>query len=174
MQNGAVPEFTVNPTRLDPYKAFKFRVVWDGRPVAAVSRVSGLRRTTAVVRFRAGGDPSLEHRSPGRTEYEPITLERGVTQDREFERWADQVWQLGAPSGKEVALASLRKDVRIELLNEAGQVVLAYVVYRCWPSRYQALPDLDARADAVAIEALELQHEGWERDTSVEEPVEPG
>jgi phage tail-like protein len=169
-----VPEFPVNPHRLDPYKAFKFRVIWDGRPVAVVSRVSGLRRTTAVVRFRAGGDPSLERRSPGRTEYEPVTLERGVTQDREFERWADQVFKLGAPAGREVALAAFRKDIRIELLDEAGQVVLAYVVHRCWPSAYQALPDLDAHANAVAIEALVLEHEGWERDESVQEPVEPG
>jgi len=166
-------QFTVNPHRFDPYKDFKFRVRWDGRVVAGVSRVSALKRTTEVVEHREGTDASSSRKSPGRTRFEPITLERGVTHDTAFEDWANQVWRLGAGAGNEVALSSFRKDIVIELCNEAGQVVLAYKVYRCWVSQFQALPDLDANAAAVAIQAIVLENEGWERDTSVPEPKEP-
>lgn len=169
-----MPPFSVNPHRVDPYGAWKFRVRWDGRVVAGVSRVSALRRTTEVVAYREGGAPSSVHRLPGRTSFEPVTLERGVTHDREFEAWADQVWRLGAGAGDEVALRSFRKDVTIELHNEAGQLVLAYVLRRAWPSEYEALPDLDAGTAAVALQRLVLQHEGWERDEAVQEPAEPG
>ena len=166
-------QFTVNPQRFDPYKNFKFRVKWDGRYVAGVARVSALRRTTEVIKHREGGDPSSSRKSPGQTEYDAITLERGVTHDTAFEQWANQVWTLGAGLGTEVALADFRKDLVIELLNEAGQLVMAYRVHRAWPSEFTALPELDGAADAVAIQSLLLQHEGWERDTSVVEPVEP-
>ncbi len=168
-----MPQFTVNPHRFDPYKNFKFRVKWDGKYVAGISSVSGLRRTTEVIEHREGGDPSASHKSPGRTRYEPLTLERGVTHDAEFEQWANKVWHLGAGLGAEVSLKDFRKDIVIELYNEAGQLVIAYKVYRCWPSAYQALPDMDANSDAVAIEALTLENEGWERDAAVMEPVEP-
>jgi phage tail-like protein len=168
-----VAEFTVNPQRHDPYKAFKFRVKWDGRYVAAVSKISALRRTTEVVEHREGGDPSSSRKSPGRTEFESITLERGVTHDVEFEQWANKVWNLGAGLGSEVSLADFRKDIRLELYNEAGQLALAYNVFRCWVSEYVALPELDANANAVAIQSITLQNEGWARDTSVVEPTEP-
>jgi phage tail-like protein len=166
-------QFSVNPSRFDPYKNLKFRVKWDGRYVAGVSKVSALKRTTEVVEHREGGDPSTVRRSPGQTKYEPITLERGVTHDPEFEQWANKVWNWGSGLGSEVSLADFRKDLIIELYNEAGQLVMAYKVYRCWPSEYQALPDLDAGANAVAIQTLTLQHEGWERDYDVKEPSEP-
>jgi phage tail-like protein len=168
-----MPEFVVNPHRFDPYKNFKFRVKWDGKYVAGISSVSPLRRTTEVISYRSGSEPSLAWKAPGRTEFDPITLERGVTHDAEFEEWANRVWRLGAGLGSEVALANFRKDIVIELLNEAGQVVKAYLVYRCWPSEYQALPPLDANRPEVAIEKLVLEHEGWERDQSVTEPAEP-
>jgi phage tail-like protein len=168
-----MPEFTVNPARVDPYKNYKFRVKWDGRYVAGISRVSALLRTTEVVEHREGGDPSTSHKSPGLTRYEPITLERGVTHDTAFEDWANLVWKLGAGLGAEVALKEFRKDIILEFYNEAGQLVLAYKVYRCWVSEYQALPDLDADANAVAIQHIKLENEGWERDTSVPEPAEP-
>jgi phage tail-like protein len=167
-----MPQFTVNPQRFDPYKNFKFRVRWDGKVVAGVSKISGLRRTTEVIEHREGGDPSSSRKSPGRTSFDPITLERGVTHDPAFEDWANLVWKLGA-AGSEVALASFRKDIFIELLNEAGQVVLAYKVFRCWVSKFQALPDLDADATATAFQSITLENEGWERDTSVVEPKEP-
>ena len=166
-------QFSVNPNRFDPYKNLKFRVKWDGRYVAGVSKVSALKRTTEVVEHREGGDPSTVRRSPGQTKYEPITLERGVTHDPEFEQWANKVWNWGSGLGSEVSLADFRKDLIIELYNEAGQLVMAYKVYRCWPSEYQALPELDAGANAVAIQTLTLQHEGWERDYDVKEPTEP-
>ena len=162
-------QFTVNPHRHDPYKNFKFRVKWDGKYVAGVSRVSGLRRSTEVVEYREGGVPSSSRLSPGRTNYEPITLERGITHDRAFEDWANQVWRPGA----EGALASFRKDIIIEVCDEAGQLILAYQVRRCWVSTYQALPDLGADEKATLIESITLEHEGWDRDTSVPEPKEP-
>jgi len=168
-----MPEFPVNPTRLDPYKNYKFRVKWDGRYVAGVSKISPLLRTSEVVEHREGGDPSTFHKSPGRTKYEAITLERGVTQDTAFEDWANLVWRLGASLGTEVGLKDFRKDIIIEFYNEAGQLVLAYKVFRCWVSEYQALPLLDAAANGVAIQHIKLENEGWERDTGVVEPVEP-
>jgi phage tail-like protein len=167
-----MPQFTVNPHRFDPYKNFKFRVQWDGHYVAGVSRISALRRTTEVVAHREGGDPSLSRRSPGRSTFEPITLERGVTHDTDFEDWANTIHRFGGGPGSDVSLANFRKDIVIDFFNEAGQKVLSYKVYRCWVSEYQALPDLDASANAVAIEHITLQNEGWERDLDVQEPVE--
>jgi phage tail-like protein len=166
-------QFTVNSTRLDPYKNFKFRLKWDGKYVAGVSKVSGLKRTTEVVKHRAGADPSTSHKSPGRNEYEAVTLERGLTQDMVFHDWAGLVNNFGAALGAQVSLANFRKDIYLELYNEAGQLVIAYKLYRCWVSEYQALPDLDANANAVAIEHIKLENEGFERDTSVTEPLEP-
>ena len=166
-------QFSVNATRFDPYKNFKFRVKWDGRYVAGVSKVSGLKRTTEVVKHRDGGDPSSSRKSPGRTEYEAITLERGVTHDTEFEKWANKVWNFGSGLGSETSLKDFRKDIAIEVYNEAGQKVLAYNVFRCWVSEFQALPDLDANANAIAIQHLKLENEGWERDYDVTEPTEP-
>jgi phage tail-like protein len=166
-------QFSVNATRVDPYKNFKFLIKWDGKYVAGMSKMTALKRTTEVVKHRSGGDPSTSHKSPGRTEYEAITLERGVTHDPEFENWANRVWNFGAGLGSEVSLKDFRKDIIIELLNEAGQVVIAYKVYRCWVSEYQTLPDLDANANAIAIQHIKLENEGWERDTSVTEPTEP-
>ncbi|QUC58073.1 phage tail protein [Streptomyces sp. A2-16] len=166
-------QFTVNERRFDPYKNFKFRVKWDGQYVAGVSKVSPLKRTTEVVKHRSGGDPSSTRKSPGRTEYEPITLERGISHDPAFERWANKVWNFGSGLGAEVSLRDFRKDVIIEVYNEAGQVAIAYKVYRCWVSEFQAVPDLDANANAVAIQTLKLENEGWERDYDVPEPSEP-
>src|SRR5437867_2759078 len=166
-------QFSVNATRFDPYKNFKFRVKWDGRYVAGVSKVSMLKRTTEVVKHREGGDPSSSRKSPGRTEYEAITLERGVTHDTEFEKWANKVWNFGAGPGAEVSLKHFRKDIIIDFFNEAGQLAISYRVFRSWVSEYQALPDLDANANAVAIQHIKLENEGWERDVDVIEPTEP-
>jgi phage tail-like protein len=168
-----MPEFAVNPTRFDPYKNFKFRLKWDGRYVAGISKMTALKRTTEVVKHRVGGDPSSSRKSPGRTEWEAITLERGVTHDIEFEAWASKVWSVGAGLGAEVSLKDFRKDIIVEVYNEAGQKALAYNVFRCWVSEFQALPDLDANANAVAIQTLKLENEGWERDYDVTEPPEP-
>ena len=166
-------QFSVNPTRFDPYKNFKFRVKWDGRYVAGVSKISALMRTTEVVEHREGGDPSSSRKSPGRSTYEAITLERGVTHDIEFEQWATKVWNFGAAAGAESSLKDFRKEIIIDVFNEAGQKALSYKVYRCWVSEYQALPEMDANANAVAIQTLKLENEGWERDPDVPEPAEP-
>lgn len=166
-------QFTANAQRFDPYKNFKFRVKWDGKYVAGISKVGGLKRSTEVVEHREGGDPSSTRKSPGRNKFEAITLERGVTHDTEFEKWANKVWNFGSGLGAEVSLKDFRKDVIIELYNEAGQLAIAYKVYRCWISEFQALPDLDANANAIAIQNIKLENEGWERDYDVTEPTEP-
>ena len=166
-------QFTVNASRFDPYKNFKFRVKWDGKYVAGISKCSALKRTTEVVEHREGGDPSTSRKSPGRSKYEAITLERGVTHDVEFEQWANKVWNFGSGLGAEVSLRDFRKDIIIEVYNEAGQLALAYKVFRCWVSEYQSLPDLDANANAVAIQHIKLENEGIERDYEVAEPSEP-
>lgn len=166
-------QFTVNAPRRDPYKNFKFRVKWDGKYVAGISKVSALARTTEVVEHRNGGDPSTVGRSPGQTKFEAITLERGVTHDTEFEKWANKVWSQGAGLGAQVSLKDFRKDLTIEVYNEAGQLVLGYNVFRCWVSEFKAMMELDASANAVLIQTLKLENEGWERDTEVVEPTEP-
>jgi len=164
-----MPQFTVNPQRFDPYKKFKFRVKWDGKIVAGVSKMSPLSRATDVITHREGGDGSVDRRSPGRTHFDPIVLERGVTHDREFETWANMVFNTSTNS---MSLKTFRKDITIELLNEAGAIAIAYNVHRCWVSQYTALPDLDAGANAVAIQSITIENEGWERDTSIAEPQE--
>lgn len=166
-------KFTVNAQRFDPYKNFKFRVKWDGRYVAGVSKVGALKRTTETVEHREGGDPSSTRKSPGQTKYEPISLERGVTHDTEFEKWANKVWNFGSGLGSEVSLKDFRKDIIIDLYNESGQLAISYKVFRCWVSEFTAMPELDASANAVAIQSLTLQNEGWERDYEVTEPSEP-
>ncbi|HEY1770193.1 MAG TPA: phage tail protein [Chthoniobacterales bacterium] len=166
-------EFTVNPQRFDPYKNFKFRVKWDGRYVAGVSKVSPFKRITEVVKHREGGDPSSSRKSPGRTEYDAITLERGVTNDVAFEQWANKVWNYGSGLGAEVSLKDFRKDLIIDVYNEAGQLALSYKVYRSWVSEFQMTSDLDANANAVLIEHIKLENEGWARDDEVPEPSEP-
>lgn len=163
-------KFSVNTHRFDPYKNFKFRVKWDGRYVAGVAKCSALKRTVEVVKHREGNDPSTARHSPAAISFESITLERGVTHDDEFEKWANLVYDVGAAGS--ISLKSFRKDIIIEMLNEDSQVVKAYKVYRCWVSEYQALPELDANANAVAIEMMKLENEGWERDTTVGEPGE--
>ena len=166
-------QFSVNPARFYPYKNFKFRVKWDGKYVAGVSKVGAFKKTTEVVKHREGGDPSSTRKSPGRTEFEAITLERGVTHDTEFEKWANKVWNFGSGLGAEVSLKDFRKDIIIDVYNEAGQLAISYKVFRSWVSEFQALSDLDANANAVAIQHLKLENEGWERDYDVKEPSEP-
>lgn len=166
-------QFSVNAHRFDPYKNFKFRVKWDGQYVAGLSKMGALTRTTQVISHREGGDHSSARKSPGHTEYSPITLERGVTHDLAFEEWANKVWNYSGGAGAEVALADFRKDIIIDVFNEAGQKVLSYKVYRCWVSEYTALPEFDANGNAIAIQHIKLENEGWERDTGVTEPAEP-
>lgn len=166
-------QLVAKPNRYDPYKNFKFKVMWDGRYVAGISKVGALKRSSEMVEHREGGDPSTSRKSPGRTKYEAVSLERGVTHDTEFERWANKVWNFGAGFGVESSLADFRKDVILDVFNEAGQRVLSYKIYRCWVSEYQALPDLDANANAIAIQTIKLENEGWERDYDVKPEDEP-
>jgi phage tail-like protein len=166
-------QFTVNSQRFDPYKNFKFRVRIAGGPyVVGVSKISALKRTTEVVKHREGGDPSSSRKSPGRTEFEAITLERGVTHDKEFEQWANKVWNFGAGLGKEVSLKDFRKDLIIEVYNEAGQLAIRYNVHRCWVSEFQPSSEFDANANALLIAHIKLENEGWERDDETQEPAE--
>jgi phage tail-like protein len=168
------PQFKANTTRYDPYKNYRFKVKWDGNYVAGISKVGMLKRSTEVVKHRAGGDPSMVRVSPGQSTYDPITLEQGVTHDITFEQWANKVWNYHNAIGTDpdVSLKDFRKDITIELYNESGQKVLGYNVFRCWVSEFQALPELDGSGNAVAIQTLKLENEGWERDTAVTEPTE--
>ena len=167
-----VASFSVNTHRTDPYKNFKFRIKWNGKYVAGISKISALKRTTEVIDYRDGTNSSNIRKMPGFTKYHPITLERGVTHDPEFENWANQVFDLGGSKGSEMSLKNFRKDIVLEMFNEAGQLVISYVVHRCWISEYVALPELDANSFAVAIQKITLENEGWERDLSLQEPVE--
>jgi phage tail-like protein len=163
-------QFSVNSYRHDPYKTSRYRVKWDGRYVAGMTKCSSLKRTTEVIKQRESNDPSTARHMPGAVSFESITLERGVTHDPEFEAWANLVYNVGAAGA--ISLKNFRKDIIIELLNENGAVAKAYKVYRCWVSEYQALPELDANGNAVAIEMIKLENEGWERDDAVSEPTE--
>ena len=164
--------FSVNTSRFDPYKNFRFLVYFGTgtSPVAGVSKVGALKRSSDVIEYKEGGG-AIIRKGLGRTKYEPITLERGVTHDTDFEEWANAAQRLDSGSPSQ-SLRNLRRNVRIELLNEAGQPVHRYLVYQCWVSEYQALPDLDAGANAVAIEHIRLENQGWEHDLSLTEPAE--
>ena len=162
--------FVVNAHRIDPYKNYKFRVLWDAKTVLGVSKVSSLKRTTEVVKHREGGENSTDHKSPGRTTYEPVTMERGMTHDLEFEKWSNLVHQFrGDPA---MDLKNYKKELTLEVMNERGQVAKRYFLHRCWISEYTTSPDLDANANAVAIESIKLELEGWERDVDTKEPDE--
>lgn len=165
--------FFVNSHRFDPYKQFKFRVKWDGRYIHQIIRVSGLNRKTEVVTHRPGNEAGVVRKSPGQTVYEPIKIERGRTHDTAFEEWVNKVYNFGSGGGSEVSLADFRKDIVIELYNEAGQLVMAFKVYRCWPAKYSAVNQFDAMSKEIALEIIVLDHEGWERDYAVTEPTEP-
>lgn len=172
------PEFTVNTERYDPYLNYRFRVKWDGKFVAGISKVSALSRTTEVAKYRSGGDPGVVRKIPGQSDYAAITLERGVTHDKDFEQWANKVWSYGnsaaAPFPEDImSLKDYRKDIRIELYNESGQLVIAYNVYRCWVSEWQAMADLEGEGNAVLIQSIKLENEGWERDATIAEPTYP-
>jgi len=164
--------FTVNINRFDPYKTFRFLVYFGTAttPVAGVSKVTGLKRSSDVIEYKQGGD-AITRKGLGRTKYEPVTLERGLTHDIDFEDWANAAQKLDKGSPAQ-SLKNLRRQVRIDLLNEAGQPVHRYVLHRCWVSEYQALPDLDGGGNAIAIEYIKLENEGWEHDTSLAEPTE--
>jgi phage tail-like protein len=168
-------QFPGNPKRLDPYKNFKFRVYFVGRndPVLGVSKLSGPSRKTEVVSHRDGANHNHSVKAPGRTDFEALTLERGVTHDPDFEAWASLVWaNPDAQLGAQLSLANFRRDLYIEVLNEAGQKVMGYTVFRCWVSEYKPVGDFDANANAVLIEHIKVENEGFVRDTAVPIPQE--
>lgn len=165
-------DLSTTPDALEPHKEYKFRVKWDGKYVVGVSKISSLKRTTDVMKHRDGTDPSTDRKSPGRTTYDAIVLERGITHDREFEKWADKVWHYSNGINPTVP-KDFEKDITIEVLNEIGQPVIVYKVHRCWVSEYVVLPDLDANSNAILIEQIKLEHEGFERDKNMGEPDEP-
>ena len=165
-----MPPFNVNTHRIDPYKNFKFRVLWDNLPVAGLSKMSAVKRMTEVIEWREAGGPSIIRKLPGRTKFEPITLEAGLTHDRQFMNWADQV---NNPQGDAaMSLVAYRKEVVVEVLNLQGTPALAFKLRRAWASEFQAVPEMDANANAVAIQTLKLEFEGFEIDEAVTEPTE--
>lgn len=176
------PGFPKARSRYDPYRNYRFRLILDGNYVAGVSKASGLTRTTQVVTHRAEGDPTTPRRMPGQSEYGAITLERGVSDDAAFLQWANKVWDYRNSTGNDgrdgesnqsLSQQDFRKDIILEMYNEAGQKVLAYTIYRCWPSEFSAGPELDSNGIAVAIQSLKLENEGWERNTLGEDLTDP-
>lgn len=167
----AAPLFPVNSHRHDPYRTFKFQVLIDGEPVAGLKKMGALKKSTEAVDWRTGGDPTHVRKLPGGTKYEAITLEQGLTHDPIFENWASKVNNIQGDAA--ISLVNFRKDIVINVLNLQGQVAISYMIHRAWVSEYQALPDFDAgTTNAVGIQTIKLEHEGWERDTSVAEPKE--
>jgi phage tail-like protein len=166
----ATTGFVKNAHRIDPYKTYKFRIIWDGRPVLGVSKVGQLRRTTTVVPYHSAGENSVDHKSPGRTSYEGLTLERGITHDEEFEKWANLVHPYAGDAAMD--LVGYKKELILEVMNEKGHVALRYFLHNCWVSEFTAVPALDASANAVAVETIKIELEGWERDTATQEPNE--
>ncbi len=167
----AAPMFPVNAHRFDPYRTFKFQVIIDGKPVAGLRKMTALKKTTEVAAWRTGGDPSHERKLPGGTKYEPVTLEQGLTHDPVFEKWANLVNNIQGDAA--MSLVNFRKDIVINVLNLQGNVAISYKLFRAWVAEFQALPDLDAgTTNTVGIQSIKLEHEGWERDTSVTEPSE--
>lgn len=163
-------QFSVNTHRFDPYRNFKFKVKFDNEYVAGLNKCSALKKTTEMVEWREGGDPATSRKLPGKTSYEAITLEQGITHDARFEEWANLVNNFQGDAA--MSLLNFRKDVTIDVFNLAGQQIFSYNVFRCWVSEYQALPELDASGNAVMITTIKLENEGWERDPSVTEPTE--
>ena len=170
-----MPSTSLPTSPVNPFLTYNFLVKWDNAYVAAVNHVSGLTKRTAVVPFRAGGQPQTTFKIPGQTDYQPIVLSRGITTDPAFEQWANKMWYFPNTSqlGNEVSLADFRKNIQLELYNQAGQLVIRYNIYNCWPSEYTAMPELDSGANAVALASLTLENEGWDRDTSVTQPTLP-
>jgi phage tail-like protein len=162
--------FEVNTHRFDPYRNFKFKVKWDNEYVAGCNKCSALKKTVEVVDWRTGGDPTHVRKLPGKTSFEAITLEQGLTHDLRFEEWANKVNNFAGDAA--MSLLEFRKDIVIDFFNVQGSKVMSYIVHRCWVSEFQALPELDASGNAIAIQTIKLEHEGWERDTSVVEPKE--
>jgi phage tail-like protein len=161
--------FPVNLNRFDPYKTYRF-LLYFGKsttPVAAVSKISAVKRSSEVIEYKEGGNAVIL-KGLGRTKYDPITAERGITQDADFATWANAA-QLLDQGHATTSLANLRQEIRIVVLNEEAQPVLQYLVHRCWVSEFQALPDLDAGANAIAIEHIKMENEGWERDLTLAE-----
>jgi phage tail-like protein len=165
-----MPKFVVNSERFDPYRNFKFKIKWDGQYVAGLSKCSAIKKTTEATTWYESGDQSVPHKLPGKTTYDPITLSAGVTHDTAFEDWANLVNNYQGEAA--ISLKNFRKDLTIEVCNLQGTTAIAYNVFRCWVSEYQALPELDAAGNAIMIQTIKLEHEGWERDTSVTEPTE--
>lgn len=167
----AAPMFTVNTHRHDPYRTFKFQLLIDGRPVAGLKKMGALKRKTEAIKWRTAGDPSRERVLPGGTSYEPIVLEQGLTHDPVFESWANLVNNIEGDAA--MSLKNFRKDLVLNVLNLQAQVAISYKILRAWVSDYQALPDLDAGTmNAVGIQTITIQHEGWQRDVAVQEPTE--
>jgi phage tail-like protein len=147
---------------LDPYASFRFRIMWQGRYVAGAAKLGGLKRTSEIVKDNQSLTAS-QQKAAQRSKYEAITLERGVTHDREFENWASEVAEREDAAGSK----SSRRAILIGECDEPGHFVQSYRLVRAWVSD-EASPDLDASANAVTIETIKLENEGWRRDVVCE------
>ncbi|MEA2721880.1 MAG: hypothetical protein QOJ39_3744 [Candidatus Eremiobacteraeota bacterium] len=162
---------TPQTNRFDPYRNFRFKVKWDNQYVAGVTKMGALKRTTEMVEFREAGENITSRKMPGKTSYAAVTCEAGLTYDTSFFDWANQVNDFASHSV--TSLADFRKNVTIVVFNEAGVPAMSYNLFRCWVSEFQALPDLDAGANAIAITTIKLEYEWFELDAGVTEAVGP-
>jgi phage tail-like protein len=162
---------TAQTNRFDPFRTFRFKVKWDGQYVAGLTKMSALKRTTELIEYREAGENITSRKMPGKTSYQAVTLEAGVTYDTAFQDWANLVNDFASHSI--TSLGDFRKNVTLDIFNEAGIKAISYNLYRCWVSEYQAFPDVDAAANAVAITTIKLEYEWFERDQAVNEPAGP-
>lgn len=137
-------------SRRDPFHGFNFRVEIDGVPVAAFAQVSGLSSETDVVEYREGADFRIR-KLPGVTKYSNIVLKRGITLDRSL--WE---WRKAITDGR-----IDRRNGAIILMDAERNEVARWTFVEGWPAKWEG-PGLDARSNDVAIETLEIAHEGLE------------
>lgn len=134
---------------IDPWLIFNFLVEIDGITRAAFQECSGFDSTIDVIEHREGGENTTLRKLPGMTKYSNITLKRGITDDTELYDWH-----------RKTVLGDIeRKNGSIVLLDRKGEEVARWNFVRAWPTKWDG-PDLNAEGNDIAIETLEMAHEG--------------
>ncbi len=152
--------------RHDVFRNFNFRILMGGVEVAACRKMSGLDVSVNAIKFRAGNAPSsVDECLPGRVEYQPVTFESGITNDTTLEDWAKSLVHNEWSQHQRSAEPDFRREVEVRILDLDQREVRRYVIHHCWPSKFTATNELDGGGNDVLIETLELQHEGFTRET---------
>ncbi len=148
----------------DPYRKYRFRVEIDGVTQAGFNECSFADSNTEMVEYREGDEPPVFRKLSGLTKYGNITLKWGITDSNELYEWKKQIEETGAGDGKGAGLDEYgnRKNISIVLVNEAGDDKSRWEIVRAWPMKYDPT-DFDAKGNDVAIESLEICHEGFKK-----------